>query len=122
MQSETQLPAPEGFASEPSVETQSFYADAARQLVQENLIPEAVIDNLVARGAGRDQAETIVYDLAEQIRVAKRERAQKDMLYGGLWCVGGTIATLADIGFIFWGAIVFGGIQFFRGVANYSDN
>ena len=39
-----------------------------------------------------------------------------DMLIGGLFCVGGIIATAADIGYIFWGAIVFGGIQFFRGL------
>jgi hypothetical protein len=122
MPSETQLPAGEAFPTEPSVQPESFYADAARQLVQDKLVPEAVIDNLMARGAGRGQAETIVYDLEEQIRLAKRSRAQKDMLYGALWCAGGTVATLASIGFIFWGAIIFGGIQFFRGLANYSDN
>lgn len=46
------------------------------------------------------------------------EKAQKDMLYGALWCVGGLVLTMAHIGFIFWGAIVFGAIQFFRGIAN----
>jgi hypothetical protein len=49
---------------------------------------------------------------------AKKEQAEKDMLYGALWCVGGIIATAAHIGFIFWGAILFGGIQFFRGLFN----
>ncbi len=53
-----------------------------------------------------------------QLQAAKKEKAQKDMLFGGLWCVGGIVATVADIGYIFWGAIVFGGIQFFRGLAN----
>lgn len=50
--------------------------------------------------------------------VAKREQANKDILYGLLWCVGGIAATAADIGFIFWGAIVYGGIQFFKGLSN----
>lgn len=49
---------------------------------------------------------------------AKNEDAKKDMLYGTLWCVGGIIATSANLGYIFWGAIVFGGIQFIKGVAN----
>ena len=40
------------------------------------------------------------------------------MKYGALWCVGGIVGTAALIGFIFWGAILFGGIQFFKGVAN----
>jgi len=39
----------------------------------------------------------------------------KDIVIGGLFCVGGVIATMADIGYIFWGAIVFGGVQMIRG-------
>jgi hypothetical protein len=49
---------------------------------------------------------------------AKKKQAENDMLYGALWCIGGIIATAAHIGFIFWGAILFGGIQFFRGLFN----
>jgi hypothetical protein len=48
----------------------------------------------------------------------KREKAKNDMIYGAIWCIGGILLTIADIGFIFWGAILFGGIQFFRGLAN----
>jgi len=39
-------------------------------------------------------------------------------MYGALWCVGGIIATMSDIGAIFWGAIIFGAIQFFKGLSN----
>jgi hypothetical protein len=49
---------------------------------------------------------------------AQREQANKDMIYGALWCIGGTIATLSNLGYAFWGAIVFGGIQFIRGFMN----
>jgi hypothetical protein len=49
---------------------------------------------------------------------ARKKQANKDMLYGALWCVGGIIATMSDIGAIFWGAIIFGGIQFFKGLIN----
>lgn len=49
---------------------------------------------------------------------AKKKQAENDMLYGALWCIGGIIATAAHVGFIFWGAILFGGIQFFRGLSN----
>jgi len=73
---------------------------------------------LLARGLDADNAEYIVNMLEQQIVDEKKEKAKKDMLYGALWCVGGLILTLAHIGFIFWGAIVFGAIQFFRGVAN----
>jgi len=54
----------------------------------------------------------------EAYNLARKEQANKDMMWGAIWCVGGLIGTLSDTGFIFWGAIVFGGIQFFRGLAN----
>jgi len=49
---------------------------------------------------------------------AKKKQAKNDMLYGALWCIGGIVATAAHIGFIFWGAVLFGSIQFFRGLSN----
>lgn len=58
-------------------------------------------------------------ELSEQEYIStKKEQAEKDMLYGALWCIGGIIATAAHIGFVFWGAILFGGIQFFKGLLN----
>jgi hypothetical protein len=118
METENQLQEAQVLA--PSLDQSYLYA--ARQLMQDNLIPEAVIDNLVAQGHDRNQAEQIVFDVHDKIRSAKKSKAQKDMLFGALWCVGGIIATAAHIGFIFWGAILFGGIQFFRGVANASGD
>lgn len=75
---------------------------------------------LLARGLDEGNADYIVGELEQKISSAHRERAKKDMLYGALWCVGGLGLTMAHIGFIFWGAIVFGGIQFFRGVIAYN--
>lgn len=49
---------------------------------------------------------------------ADNSGANKDMLWGAVWCVGGIIGTVADTGYIFWGAIVFGAIQFFKGLSN----
>jgi hypothetical protein len=77
-----------------------------------------VVEALVTQGAEREFATTIASQLEEQMNAAKKSRAQKDMLYGALWCIGGTVLTLAHIGFIFWGAIVFGAVQFFKGVIN----
>jgi hypothetical protein len=44
--------------------------------------------------------------------------AKKDMIYGALWLIAGLIGTFTNTGFIFWGAIVFGGIQFMKGLFN----
>lgn len=40
----------------------------------------------------------------------------RDMILGAVWCLGGLTATVADIGFIFYGAIIFGAFQFIQGV------
>jgi len=82
-------------------------------------------NTLIEQGLNSETASMIVTKLETQIFEAEIEvanqQAKKDILYGALWCIGGTILTLAHIGFIFWGAIIFGGIQFFRGLSNYSS-
>jgi hypothetical protein len=54
--------------------------------------------------------------------------AQRNMLIGGAWCVGGlaitivTYASASDGGgtyFIAWGPAIFGGLQFVRGLIAY---
>ncbi len=40
------------------------------------------------------------------------------MAYGALWCIGGTIHTIVDVGYIFWGVIAFGTFQFIKGAVN----
>lgn len=89
---------------------------AAELMVKDKKGSDEVKNILVEEGLDKEIATTVVKSLEVQIKEAKKSRAQKDMLYGALWCVGGIIATVAGIGFIFWGAILFGGIQFFRGV------
>ena len=59
-----------------------------------------------------------------------KESAQRNMLFGALWCIGGILMTAWGYSsvsrgggtyFIFWGAIIFGGIQFFQGLMQYSS-
>lgn len=80
---------------------------------------------LIENGLSPDFASLIVEKIEMQIHEMQQEhvhsQAKKDMLFGALWCVGGTVLTLANVGFIFWGAILFGGIQFFRGLINLNS-
>jgi hypothetical protein len=48
----------------------------------------------------------------------RKHKAEKDMLYGLLWFLGGLVLTIAEIGYLFWGAMLFGAIQFFKGFSN----
>ncbi|HHG86323.1 MAG TPA: hypothetical protein ENJ82_16350 [Bacteroidetes bacterium] len=98
------------------------YEYAASLLVHEGKSPEEAKALLVQRGLSRETAGLIIDELLVEISKAKKGAGQKDMLYGALWCVGGLVGTFANIGFIFWGAIVFGAFQFIRGMVTYSSN
>ncbi len=63
------------------------------------------------------------------LRKERWERARKDMVIGALFCIGGILVTLFSYSsaasspkggsyIIAWGAIVFGAIQFIRGMLN----
>lgn len=95
-----------------------FYNYAANLLINEEKTTYDTINKLVEKGVSGEVATLIVENLQIQIQEAKYEKARKDMIYGALWFCGGIILTVADIGFIFWGAILFGGIQFFKGLIN----
>jgi len=73
---------------------------------------------LILKGLPEASASALVLELEGPIREAKKAQAKKDMLHGGLWCLGGTALTMAHVGFVFWGAIIFGGVQFIKGVTN----
>jgi hypothetical protein len=79
---------------------------------------EQVKEELRAHGLDEQTIETAINNAGDEVFEFKKAKANKDMLYGGLWCIGGVVLTIAHIGYIFWGAIVFGAFQFFRGVVN----
>lgn len=103
---------------------QAVYDHTANLLLVQKMNAEEVKQNLVQNGLDRESASIIVDNLERQIVDAKKERARKDMLYGGLWCVGGIVVTAVTYSaasgggsyVVAWGAILFGAIQFFRGL------
>jgi len=95
-----------------------IYDYAANLMINEKKSAIETKNLLVNEGLDRESASIIVDNLQQQIDEARKERGGKNMIYGALWCIGGTIATIADFGFIFWGAILFGGVQFLNGLYN----
>lgn len=93
-----------------------LYNFAANLLVHQEKSSYETRVALIEKGLSAENAEFIVETIEEQIEEAKRQKAKKNILYGTLWCIAGTALTLANVGFIFWGAILFGGIQFFKGL------
>ena len=67
----------------------------------------------------------LLLNLLQQMKEAKNSAANKNMLYGALWCIGGLIVTAVTYSnasneggtyVVAWGAIVFGGYQFIKGI------
>ena len=96
---------------------QNIAVDAA---IKESIDRKIIIDiNDLETKYPMSNIISVQNEISEQEYIStKKEQAEKDMLYGALWCIGGIIATAAHIGFVFWGAILFGGIQFFKGLLN----
>lgn len=87
--------------------------------------PEEAIQELIYHGLSEENADIVVQNIYNEIRHAKKQRANKDMLHGFLWLAGGSIITAltymgakdgGGVYFVFWGAIIFGGYQFLRGL------
>lgn len=103
---------------------QQNYLYAANLMVNQNQNSYQIKKALLARGTTDQEAETIIDNLEEEVESARREKAQKDMLWGGIWCVGGIAVTAISYssasgggGYVVtWGAIIFGGVQFMRGL------
>lgn len=72
-------------------------------------------------GVDEKLASSLAYKIDGQITEAKKSAARKDILWGAVWCVGGLVLSIANIGYLFWGAILFGGIQLIRGLVNYNQ-
>ena len=71
-------------------------------------------------------AETKFVPLEEDAKAVHQQRANRDMVVGGLWCGAGILITVLTYSsasgpqggtyLLAWGPIVFGGIQFLRGI------
>jgi hypothetical protein len=108
---------------------EAIYSFAA-ELMRNGTAPAEIEKKLVEQGLDAESAATVVDNLKQARAKALKEAGQKNMLFGALWCIGGIAVTAityqAAAGggggsyVVAWGAILFGAIQFFRGLAQSS--
>lgn len=116
--------------SQPEKNVSQVYDHVANRIINDNKAGYEVKQELIEKGMAEETAGQIVDHVEQQIQEAKRSRANKDMLYGALWCIGGTVVTVVTYSaasgggryMIAWGAIIFGGIQFFKGLYNSTSS
>lgn len=127
---------PVGNAAAPDMSTEeaikTLFEYAANRMVN-GAPPELIRKELVSQGVDEEVAELIVSRLQEARGSALSEAGKRNMLFGALWCIGGILVTAFTYSaaasspgggryVIAWGAIIFGAIQFFRGLSQASEN
>ncbi|MEZ4868524.1 MAG: hypothetical protein R3C14_44755 [Caldilineaceae bacterium] len=84
-----------------------------------------IVRQLQEQGLDQKAAAKVANDITQLQREALSSAARKNMLYGALWCIGGILVTFFSYAaaqdggtyIVTWGAIVFGAVQFFRGLS-----
>ena len=101
-----------------------IYAFTADMLFNQKKSPQESKTVLIEKGLRPEDADVVITNLQNQYRQEKQEAGNKNMLYGALWCIGGLLVTFltycaASSGgtyVVAWGAVIFGAIQFVKGV------
>lgn len=96
---------------------------AIKLIVELEYAPANAIKMIMERkNVDKATAEQVVEEALNSLNSSNRGKAVRDLVIGGLFCVGGTVGTLANTGYIFYGAIIFGGIQLVRGIITISQS
>lgn len=101
------------------------------QFVREQMITKKVssfdtMTMLTQRGVDTDTAFAAIEKVENQLKGVDIKAGRKDMIWGALWFIGGSLVTLITYSnassspsggryTVAYGAIIFGLIQFFRG-------
>ena len=101
-----------------------IYGFTADMLYNQKKSIEETKAALIENGLRAEDADVVIANLQNQYKQEKREAGNKNMHYGALWCVGGLLVTIltysaaSDGGtyVVAWGAVIFGAIQFFKGL------
>lgn len=107
---------------------EAVYAFAVKQM-KNGALPQQIQAMLVEGGLDQQSAATVVSNLARLRSEDIREVGKKNMLYGALWCIGGIVVTVVSYSaasgggtyIVAFGAIIFGAIQFFKGLSQSSS-
>ena len=105
-----------------------IYEYATDLMFEQEISPSETKDILIEQGLAPEDADIVISNLQAQMREAKISVANKNMLYGALWCIGGLLVTAltyaaasegGGIYIVTGGAILGGAIQFLKGLFQF---
>lgn len=102
----------------------------AANLANQGKSKDKIKTELNAMGLNQETASTVIENVFRVRKKAHREAGARSIMVGAAWCIGGIAVTaltfqMASGGGTFivaWGAILFGGIQFLRGLGQFAIN
>lgn len=101
------------------------YENAVTLMFEQNKNIIETKNILIEQGLKSEDADIVIKNLQRQFKEEKNKIANNNMLYGALWCSGGLLITFltytsASKGggsyVITWGAIIWGILQFVKGL------
>ncbi|OYQ31937.1 hypothetical protein CHU92_14940 [Flavobacterium cyanobacteriorum] len=78
-----------------TLDSDKAHALAANMIVNQNKNNYEVKQALMLQGLSEADAAIVVDNVEIMIDDAQKAKARKDMLWGAVWCIGGTIITIA---------------------------
>lgn len=102
--------------SGPTEEVHKLIAFVIGLFLQEELSKNTVLKRLIDLGYPEELANQVIEIAAKEVNVTLHRKAIRNIIVGGIFLVLGTVFTLAHIGIIFYGAIIFGGVQCIQGL------
>ena len=102
-----------------------IYEYVTKLFLIDNLSYYEVVELLIELGINENNASNIVEDIRQKINDERKDQAILDLIYGLIWCAGGLFVTFftynaasgGGVYVVFWGAILYGAIRLFRGLA-----
>lgn len=108
---------------------EAVYEHAA-ELMRNGHSNSEIHENLLSHGLDQSAASLVVDNLSKVRAEQYRETGLNNMKVGAMWAVGGLVITGVTYSMaseqggtyvVTWGAIVFGAIQFFKGLYQYTN-
>jgi len=94
---------------------QSLYEYAADLMVNQDYDQDETINALMEKGVDFNNAVTITKELQDVISEEKSGEAGTDIVMGLVFAIGGLLLSM-NTNYIFYGAVIYGAIRFFKGL------
>jgi uncharacterized protein YoaH (UPF0181 family) len=95
-----------------------LYDWIAHRLIKDKKSKEEVAALLMEQGISSETAIRMVGEVEDEWKTRKLKKSKRDMILGGVVCMGGVIASSVDSFEVYWMVVLVGVAMFIRGASN----